>query len=118
MATQKANITKTIVDKLKAGDTVWDTMLSGFGVRCQKKAKVYILKKFYNGKQHWFTIGKYSEGVTVTTARKKAGSILGQIADGKDPAQIREEKRTGPQSKNYANAFFLTTQRSIRNPPA
>ena len=96
MATKKANITKPIVDKLKPGDVVWDTQTSGFGVRCQSKAKVFVLKKYYSGKQHWFSIGKQSEGVTVNDARKKAEVLLGQIADGKDPAQVREYRKNRP----------------------
>ena len=40
------NITKSVVDALKAGDIVWDTKLTGFGVRCQSNAsnKVFVFK--------------------------------------------------------------------------
>ncbi|MBT6032231.1 MAG: hypothetical protein HOH19_06625, partial [Kordiimonadaceae bacterium] len=77
MATRKVKINKTIIDGLKAGDTVWDTELSGFGVRCQKKSKVYVYKKFYNGQQRWFSLGQPSEGMTVAQARDAAEIIIG-----------------------------------------
>ena len=78
MATRKANITKSIIDKLEPGEIVWDTRLSGFGVRCQKKAKVFVVKKYYRGKQRWHTLGTPSEAMTVAKARKKAETLLGQ----------------------------------------
>lgn len=106
MATRKVKITKTTVDKLKVGETVWDTDTSGFGIRCQKKAKVYVLKKFYNGNQYWFSLGKPSEGMTVTEARDKAKKYLGQIADGEDPALIREEKKKRPTVKDLCERFL------------
>ncbi len=41
MATHKAKITKTIVDKLTPGDTVWDTELAGFGVYVIRESWVF-----------------------------------------------------------------------------
>ncbi|MBL4802237.1 MAG: tyrosine-type recombinase/integrase [Emcibacter sp.] len=116
MATRKLHITKTIVDQLLTGDTAWDTELSGFGIRCQKKAKVYVVKKFYDCKQHWFSIGKPSEGMTVATARKKAEIILGQIADGKDPAFIREAKKNRPNMKELCERFLSDYAKEHKKP--
>lgn len=107
MATRKVKITKTIVDNIKAGDTIWDTELSGFGVRCQKVAKVYVLKKFYNGRQYWFSLGKPSEGMTVTKARQKAEIKLGDIADGRDPALIREDLKKRLTVKELCERFLI-----------
>ena len=39
-------ITKSVVDALKAGETVWDRKLTGFGVRCQSdpRKKTFVFK--------------------------------------------------------------------------
>lgn len=116
MTTKKANITKTVVDRLKPGDVVWDTQTLGFGVRCQSKAKVYVLKKYYNGKQHWFSLGKQSEGITVNDARKKAEIYLGQIADGKDPAQIRENRKNRPTIAEMCERFLTDYAEEHKKP--
>lgn len=116
MATIKVKITKTIVDKLEAGDTVWDTELAGFGVRCQKRDKVYVYKKFYNGQQRWFSLGKPSEGMTVTKAREEAEIIIGKIRSEKDPAQHREDLRNRPTMKDLCERFLTDYAEEHKKP--
>ena len=116
MATFKLSITKTVVDQLKMGDTVWDTKLSGFGVRCQKKAKVYFLKKRINGPQRWLTIGNHSDGMTVSSARKRAETLLGQIADGMDPASERESLRGRPTMNDLCERFLTDYAEEHKKP--
>lgn len=61
----KAKITKRIVDTTAAtkatGDIMlWDTEVSGFGVRFWPTGgKIYQVKARVNGKQRWFTIGRH-----------------------------------------------------------
>ena len=55
----KRRITKTVVDRLKPGEIVWDTEINGFGARCQKQAKVYVLTAREGGRQRWFTLGRH-----------------------------------------------------------
>lgn len=43
MVAPRGTIVK-IVEDLKPGDLVWETGVNGFGVRCQKRGKLYILK--------------------------------------------------------------------------
>jgi hypothetical protein len=43
------NITKAAVERLKAGETVWDDGLPGFGARRQSKSVGYVLKEAYTG---------------------------------------------------------------------
>lgn len=85
----KARISKRVVDGLKPGNLVWDIDINGFGVRCQKAAKVYVLKTRVAGRQRWFTIGKHGSPWTPEKARREALSLLGAIADGEDPAKDR-----------------------------
>lgn len=87
-----ARITKTVVDTLAPGQTIRDTELSGFGVRRQRGAPVYFLQKRIGGKLRWLTIGTHGQGWTATTARTKAMALLGDIANGEDPALVRQAK--------------------------
>ena len=43
--TKTRRITKRVVDGLQPGEIVWDADVKGFGVRCQRIAKVYMLKE-------------------------------------------------------------------------
>ncbi len=71
----RARITKTIINRLKPGDVVWDTELKGFGARRQKDSISYIMKTRVEGKQKWFTIGKHGLPWTPDSARKEALSL-------------------------------------------
>jgi hypothetical protein len=99
-------ITKRTVDALMPENVVWDSEVVGFGVRCQKRAKVYILKTSVSGRQRWFTIGKHGSPWTVDTARSKAKSILGHVAEGRDPALLRDEAKANPTVEQLASMFM------------
>ena len=75
------------------GDTLWDIDVRGFGVRCQRQAKNYVLKTRVNGRQHWFTIGEHGSPWTPDTARKEAMRLLGDIHKGVDLAALRASER-------------------------
>ncbi len=91
MATKR--ITKRVVDSLTPGEIVWDSELSGFSVRCQRRDKVYGLKTRVNGRQRWFTIGKHGAPWTPDTARRHAVGMLGEIARGGDPSNGRSKTK-------------------------
>ena len=86
-------ITKTAVDRLKPGQIAWDTEVKGFGVRCQRRYKVFILKYRIFGRARWISIGTHGSPWTVETARKEAKRLLGQVASGIDPAEARDEAK-------------------------
>ena len=44
-----------------------------------------------SGQQRWFTVGKHGAPWTPDTARKKVLTLLGEIADGNDPSEVRED---------------------------
>ena len=92
------NVTKRAVDALKPGSIVWDDDVPGFGVRCQRRRKVYVLKYATGrrGVSRWITIGVHGAPWTAETARGEARKLIGVIKAGGDPAAAREATRGLP----------------------
>lgn len=79
-------ITKQAVDALKAGETLWDAELPGFGVRANAQSKTYILKAVLDGRQKWLTIGRHGAPWTPASAREEALQLVAQTKRGVDPS--------------------------------
>jgi integrase len=84
-------ITRKAIEGLADGQITWDTELRGFGARGRGTGVYYVLKARVQGRQRWFTIGKHGAPWTPETARRKALGLLGEIASGGDPAEVRED---------------------------
>lgn len=89
-------ITKKYVDYLelpeKGQDFVWDVEPKGFGLRLTPGGKVYIVQGRVKGKPRRVKIGAHGP-FTVDNARKKARSLLQDMANGIDPnAEKKREK--------------------------
>ena len=69
-------VTEGMVAALKPRQIVWDGEIKGFGVRCQRSAKVYFLKVRVNGRQRWLTIGAHGDPWTTEQARREAERLL------------------------------------------
>jgi len=80
-----ARITKSVVDWLLPGAVLWDTEVLGFGVRAGK-AKHYLLRFRFQGRQTFKRIGTHGSPFTPETARKEARRLLGLIASGVNPS--------------------------------
>ena len=106
MAGKKARITKRAVDALKPGSILWDMDVNGFGVRCQRRDKVYFLKASIRGKQRWLTIGPHGSPWTPEKARKEAKRKQGDIAAGKDPATDREAAKNNPTIAGLCDRYY------------
>jgi integrase len=64
---------------------VWDTEVTGFGVRVSAGAKTYIFKyRLPTGRVRWAKIARV-DALGVDKARKRAYSMRGQVSEGKDP---------------------------------
>ena len=90
----RRRISVRVVDSLKPGSIVWDTVLAGFAVRCQRRDKVYVLKYRAGLRQRWYTIGRHGMPWAPETARREARRLLGDIAAGRDPALLRTVSTT------------------------
>jgi len=97
--TFRALISKTVVDRMQPGDTVWDTQLKGFGARRQTHSISYIMKAFADGRQRWITIGKHGQPWTPATARKRALEL--KI----NPDTVAREERKNLQLSDVVEEF-------------
>ena len=91
-----SKLTKRFVESVTPrtkGHVVWDEELPCFGLRVYPSGKrSYLLQYRAKGRSRRYTIGLH--GVwTPETARREAKALLGQIAQGEDPAAEREEER-------------------------
>ncbi|MFM8749453.1 integrase arm-type DNA-binding domain-containing protein, partial [Rhabdaerophilum sp.] len=82
MAMPTVKLTKSAVDDLPPGASLWDQAVRGFGVRRQSLDPVFIVKARVNGRQRFLTIGRHGSPWTVETARNEARRLLGEIASG------------------------------------
>ncbi len=116
MASRTARITKRAVDALNPGSVLWDTDVKGFGVRCQRRDKVYFLKATVRGKQRWLTIGPHGSPWTPEKARREAKRKHGAIADGKDPAADREAARHNPTVADLCDRYLEDYAKEHKKP--
>jgi integrase len=103
------------VETLPQGETLWDTTVSGFGVRRQTKAAVYIVKYRTAGKQRFLTIGKHGAW-TPDKARREARRLLGEVATGTDPATAKAEAKLRDRDTlaAVAEAYLAVVSRRLR----
>jgi integrase len=74
---------------------VRDAELPGFALRVTQGRKSFILEKRIRGRMRRLTIGPYGP-LTVDQARKLAVTHVGAIAQGDDPAQVRQDRLHEP----------------------
>jgi integrase len=84
-------ITKATVERLSAGEVLWDTTLVGFGARKQLRHVHYLLRYRINGHQKFISIGRHGMW-TPDTARNEAKRLLGLVAARIDPASERARR--------------------------
>jgi integrase len=94
------------VRALGTDQIIWDSAVAGFGARRRSgTATVYIVKyRTAGGRQRWHVIGRHGAPWTPETAREKAKAILGDVAEGGDPAA---EKRAARKAKTVAELCDL-----------
>ncbi len=96
-------INKRAVDAAQPGVKdffLWDTEDRGFGLKvCPSGKKVYLVQVRHKGRVRRFTIGPHGRW-TPDQARKEARVLLGQLAQGIDPAA--QKRRDEAQSMTVA----------------
>jgi integrase len=107
MPTRK--LTKRILDSHPCGATesfLWDTEVSGFGVRIHPSGRRTFVFKCRPGggrgaTQRKITIGEYG-ALTVDQARRHAQRLAGEIAAGRDPGAVRDSARSASRAAREA----------------
>jgi integrase len=84
-------ITNATVKAIQPGQLVWDSDVKGFGLRCQKSSKRFILATRAKGRTVWFAIGDAGTW-TPTKARREAQRLLRELPV-KDAEMLRRNPR-------------------------
>ncbi|MEM9837884.1 MAG: tyrosine-type recombinase/integrase [Pseudomonadota bacterium] len=110
-------ITKRVVDALEPGARRWDGELRGFGVQRTKGGTAsYILKYRAGGRQRWYTIGKHGSPWTPISARKEAQQLLALVAQGKDPAEAKQDERNAEIFASFADRYLCEHSERHKKP--
>lgn len=113
-------LTKVRVDAIKAAKSeklVWDSELRGFGMRVSPKGrKTFFVQYRSGGRTRRAKIGVMGQ-VTPDQARLKARELLGDVATGNDPAEVRRKRRLTPTVSQICDQF-LEEHVSARLKPA
>lgn len=109
-----AKITPRSVEALKPGETIRDTDLDGFFVRCQVGAKVYFVRKHAHGQRHFVKIGKHGAEWTAAKARQEALLMLAALRKHFDPAVERARIKGMPTVAELATEFLLENPAGLK----
>lgn len=108
-------ITKTAIDKMVPHPSteiyMWDTSLTGFGVRMQPSGKASFLVKYrtITGQARKMTLGRVGT-ITPDEARSSALKILAEVAQGGDPSCDRKAARKNVTIGELADLFIQDTR--------
>lgn len=88
-----AHIVKALDPPASGNRVVWDSDLTGFGVRITAAGSVsFVLRYVVDGRERRFTIGKHPD-LSASAARERATVLRGRITMGEDPLEARREAR-------------------------
>ncbi len=100
-------ITADLVESMKPGDQIFDSVVKGFAVRHRGGGAHYFLKTRVRGRQRTITIGRHGRGYYgPESARREAVRLLGLIRDGRDPGAEREAERNAPTLAEFADRYM------------
>lgn len=105
-------LSKTVVDAINSapdGDVwVWDTEVLGFGLRAQPGGRKTYVVRYRNADriQRKMTIARCSD-VPVDKARELARKVFFAVAEGKDPAADKREKKGEPVTIEELKARYM-----------
>lgn len=84
----------------------WDDDLPGFGVRVYPSGRrAYLVQYRMRGRTRRMLLGPHGV-LTVDEARRRARTALGRVAEGIDPAAVRDEERQSIRVAELANRYL------------
>jgi integrase len=104
-------ITAAGLEKLKPGETLWDTEVRGLGARRQTEAGavtfVFKARVPATGRQRFLTIGRWGRGDWgIDEARKKATQHRDALRLGRDPGAERDEAKRQMSVAELCDAYL------------
>jgi integrase len=116
--TMRIKFTLAAIEKVpipaKGYSLVWDATLPNFGVRVTASGvKSYFVQRRVNGRERRITVAR-ADRLSPDEARNQARKLLGQIATGVDPMDVRARARA--QSITLSKAFeaYLEARRDLK----
>jgi integrase len=103
------------VEALEPGQTIWDSVVKGFGARRQiGETRSYFLKyRTAEGRQRWFTIGTHDAPWKPETARTEAQKLLGAVAKEQDPAADKKRKRNATTVAELCDLYMTDAEAGL-----
>jgi integrase len=108
--TERANLTSRTVEALSAGAAeriVWDTKLSGFGVRVYPSGTRKFLIQYRNagGQTRRMVLGDFTK-LTADRARDMAKKHFAAVVEGEDPARAKQVHRASMTVADLCDAYM------------
>src|SRR5262245_2687400 len=80
----------------------WDSKVRGLVIEVQPTGRrTWKFIYGYRGRSRWFTIGD-ADAISITDARVKAGQLIGEVANDRDPQSARKQQREAITFKRLA----------------
>ncbi|MEQ1857492.1 MAG: site-specific integrase [Longimicrobiales bacterium] len=113
----QTKLTKRMLDRLAPDverQLIFDTELPGFGVRAMRSGVRTFFAQYRTaggrrGRKRRVTIGRYGP-LTVEQARAAAKALLGDVAQGGDPATSRAASKTAPTLRELGETFLANVE--------
>jgi integrase len=104
------------------GSPYWDSDLKGFGLRLHVGAdgklwRSFVIQYRFGNRQRKYNLGS-TEKITLADAKKLAKKLFGQVANGVDPAEVKEEQRRASTALLFRDgvAQYLDMQEKLLRP--
>jgi integrase len=105
-------VVKDLKPPAKGATTIWDSEVTGFGVRIfaptknnSGGARSFFLNYTIDGRERRFTIGPFGPVWSVKAAREEAKMLRRRIDRGEDPAVDKRTRREAPTVKDLADRY-------------
>lgn len=120
---QVARLTKRSIDAAKPGQRVyaiWDAEVSGFGIKIHPSGrKTYIFKYRVGGgragRRREPVLGVHG-AITPDQARRQAIEMAHEVAQGRDPAAVRQEARQAPTMSELFERYLSEHAKRFKKP--
>lgn len=111
MKLTKSNVEKAANVPAEGSALIWDDGLPGFGLRVTDMGtRSYIVQARVNGRTRRVTLGRHGV-ITAEHARRKARSVLGQMADDVDPTAEKRRQRAASVTLRDVVEDYLANRR-------